>query len=287
MFVKIYMKKLTLFTFLIFGLGACKYFKHQSSKDAVAKVYDHYLYKADLQGIVPKGTKAKDSIEITKTFINNWIRQTLILHKAESNLSEEKRDFERQLENYRNSLVIYEYESELIRQKLDTVVPTKEIEDYYTANQANFGLRQNIVQVNYVTLSKNSPVVAKFRTLLKSDKPADRDKLEDLCQKSAANASLDNENWIPFTDLVKRIPLTVSDQVDFLDNNKFVELADSLYLYLVRIKAYKTRESVSPLSFEVANIRAIILNKRKLELVNRMQEDVFQEALKKKNFEIY
>lgn len=281
------MNKLILFAFLISGFGACKYFKQESSKDAVAKVFDHYLYKADLQGIIPGGTKAKDSIEIAKTFINNWIRQTLVLHQAESNLSEEKRDFTRQLENYRNSLVIYEYESELIRQKLDTIVPMKEIEDYYAANQANFGLRQNIVQVNYVTISKNSPVVAKFRTLLKSDRPTDREKLEDLCQVSAANASLGNENWIPFTDLVKLVPLTVSDQVDFLDNNTYVELQDSLYRYLLRIKAYKTKESVSPLIFEVANIRSIILNKRKLELVGRMQEDVFQKALKKKNFEIY
>lgn len=281
------MNKLILFTLLIFGLGACKYFKPENSKDAVAKVYDHYLYKADLEGIVPGGTKPKDSIEITKTFINSWIRQTLVLHQAESNLSEEKRDFEHQLEDYRNSLVIYEYESELIRQKLDTVVSMKEIGDYYTANQANFELRQNIVQVNYITLSKNSPVVAKFRTLLKSDRPADREKLEDLCQSSAASASLDNENWIPFSDLVNRVPLTVSDQEDFLGKNKYVELQDSLYRYLVRIKEYKTRESVSPLSFEVANIRSIIVNKRKLELVSRMQEDLFQEAVRKKNFEIY
>ena len=281
------MNRLILFVLLIFGLGACKYFKPESSKDAVAKVYEHYLYKADLLGIVPVGSKPKDSIEITKTFINNWIRQTLVLHQAESNLSEEKRNFDRQLEDYRNSLIIYEYESELIRQKLDTVVPMKEIEDYYTANQANFGLRQNIVQVNYVTLSKNSPVVAKFRTLLKSDRPADKEKLADLCQASAANASLDNDNWIPFNELVNRVPLTVTDQVDFLDNNKYVELQDSLFRYLVRIKAYKTNESISPLSFEVANIRSIIVNKRKLELVNRMQEDIFQEALKKKNFEIY
>jgi len=281
------MKQLIFFTLLLFGLGACQYFKHESSRDAVAKVYENYLYKADLQGIVPEGTKAKDSIEITKSFINSWIRQTLVLHQAESNLSVEKQDFTRQLENYRNSLVIYEYESELIRQKLDTAVTMKEIEDYYTANHANFALRQNIVQVNYVTLSKNSPVIAKFCTLLKSDRLTDREKLEDLCQSSAASASLDNENWIPFTDLVKRVPLAVSDQVDFLDNNKYVELQDSIYRYLVRIKAYKTKNSVSPLSFEVANIRSIILNKRKLELVSRMQEDMFQEALKKKNFKIY
>jgi hypothetical protein len=280
------MKKIILIVILATALGACKFLRRENREDAVARVYDHYLYKADLAGIVPEGSKTKDSIEITKTFINNWIRQTLLLHQAQSNLTDEQQDFARQLEDYHNSLVIYEYEAKLIRQKLDTVVTSNEVEDYYSANQANFELRENIVQVNYVTLSKNSPLASKFRTLLKSDRPADKEKLEDLCQ-SAANCSLDDENWLPFNDLVKRIPLTVSDQVSFLESNKYVELQDSLYRYLVRIKSFKTKESVSPLSFEVDNIRSIILNKRKLELVSQMQEDVFQEALKKKNFELY
>jgi hypothetical protein len=281
------MKKIVILILIVVALGACKFFGRENREEAIARVYDHYLYKADLAGIVPKATKAKDSIEITKTFINNWIRQTLLLHQAQSNLTEEQQDFEKQLEDYRNSLVIYEYESKLIRQKLDTVVTEKEVADYYAANQANFELRENIVQVNYVSLSKNSPLVSKFRTLLKSDRKNDRDKLEDLCQSSAAASSLDDENWLPFNELVKRVPLTVSDQVDFLESNKYVELQDSVFRYLVRIKSFKTKESVSPLSFEVNNIRSIILNKRKLELVSRMQEDIFQEALKKKNFEVY
>lgn len=281
------MKKVFLIVFIAATLGACKFFGRENREEAVARVYDHYLYKADLAGIVPQGSKPKDSLEITKTFINNWIRQTLLLHQAQSNLTDEQQDFAKQLEDYQNSLIIYEYESKLIRQKLDTVVTTKEVEDYYAANQANFELRENIVQVNYVTLSNNSPLVTKFRTLLKSDRTADREKLEDLCQSSAAASSLDNENWLPFTDLVKRVPLTVTDQIDFLESNKYVELQDSVFRYLVRIKAFKTKESVSPLSFETDNIRSIILNKRKLELVSRMQEDIFQEALKKKNFELY
>ena len=281
------MKNFALIILIAFALGACKFFKRENREDAVARVYDHYLYKTDLEGIVPKGSKTKDSLEITKTFINNWIRQTLLLHQSVSNLTDEQQDFTKQLEDYHNSLVIYEYESKLIKQKLDTVVSTKEIEDYYAANQANFELRENIVQVNYVTISKISPLVSKFRNLLKSKRPADMEQLEELCQSSDASSSLDNENWLPFNELVKRVPLTVSDQVSFLENNKYVELQDSLYSYLVLIKSFKTKESVSPLSFEVDNIKSIILNKRKLELVSRMQEDIFQDALKKKNFELY
>jgi hypothetical protein len=46
-------------------------------------------------------------------------------------------------------------------------------------------------------------------------------------------------------------------------------------------------ESTSPLSLEVNRIRNMILNMRKQKLINRMQEEVFQEALKNKEFEIF
>jgi hypothetical protein len=60
-----------------------------------------------------------------------------------------------------------------------------------------------------------------------------------------------------------------------------------MYVYLVRFKDFKIKESVSPLNFEKQRIRDIILNKRKIELINRMQEDIYTNARKKSVFEIY
>lgn len=68
---------------------------------------------------------------------------------------ETNRDFIRQIEQYRNSLIIYAYESELVKQKLDTVVSQAEIESYYKSQ--NFHLRENIVLASYVIISKDSP----------------------------------------------------------------------------------------------------------------------------------
>ena len=88
----------------------------------MARVFDKYLYKADVAGVIPNGSSKQDSITLAKNYIQNWIKQQVILHKAETNLDEEKKDVEKKLEEYRNSLITYIYEKELIRQKLDTVV---------------------------------------------------------------------------------------------------------------------------------------------------------------------
>lgn len=260
---------------------------HGSKQEPVARVNDKYLYRDDLKGLVPAGTAAKDSTDLVKTYINNWIRQQLLLQQAENNLSSDRMNFSKELEQYRNSLIMYEYESELVRQKLDTVITDKEISDYYQANLANFELRENIVKAGYVVVPLNSPLIPRIRTLMRSEKPSDSRALENLCQQHATTFSLNTENWMSFGDLQKIVPMNTDDQEDFLSKNRYFEVQDSASRYMVRIYDFKTRESVSPLSFEVQNIRSVILNKRRIELISRLEEDLFNDALKKKKFEIY
>lgn len=276
-----------------FLLAACSLFKKDKTADALAVAYDKYLYRSELAGIIPAGTPANDSIEIARQFIDNWIRRQVILQQAENNLSPGQKDFNKQLEIYRNSLIVYEYESELILQKLDTVVNDQEMQQFYNDNQANFQLRENIVKVSYIKVpkaSENTAPVKKAKSLLDSDRAANEDKLEELaelCQTSKLACRLDDGNWLLFNDLLRELPLDIFDQENFLRNRKYFETSDSLFFYMVRFIDYKIKESVSPLSFEMENIRSMILNKRKLELINRMQEEVFQKALKNKEFEIF
>lgn len=275
---------------LLLMLASCKYFGKNAEKGAIAKAYDKYLYLSDLQGVVPKGTSSNDSLEIVKQFIENWIHRQVTIHQAENNLSPEQMDFNDRLETYRNSLIVYEYESELIRQKLDTLVNEQEIRQFYEQNPGNFQLRENIVRYSFVKIPKSSAglVPAKKATqLLKSGKAGDIEKLEELCQSSKFICTIDAGNWIPFTELEREIPMMIDDQESLLRNRTFYETSDSLFVYLVKFNDYKIKESLSPVSYETENIRNIIINRRKLDLINRMEKEVFQKALENKDFEIF
>jgi len=261
--------------------------KGENKKNAIARVYDKYLYAEDLAGVVPSGTSANDSIESVTAYINNWVRQELLLKQAEDNLDAANSDFSKQIEQYRNSLVIYAYESELVKQKLDTVIPMPEIEAYYKNNQNNFHLRENIVLASYVIVNKASPIAGKVKTLLQSKRKADLDKLQTLCQENGADFLINSDTWISFSDLTRKIPLTVDDQEDFLSKNKYYEVKDTATLYFVAIPEFKTKESISPLNFEIENIKTILLNKRKAELLTRMEEDLYNDAVKRNKYEIF
>lgn len=270
-------------------LDSCNLFRSKSINrdEAVARVFDTYLSRDEISGLVPPGTTPTDSADITTAYINNWIRQQLLLKQALDNLSDDHKDFSKQIEQYRNSLVIYAYESELVKQKLDTVIPMSEIEKYYNDNQSNFWLRENIVLADYAVVPKNSPAIPRIKTLLQSRRDTDFEKLKELCSNSGGSCSVGNTTWKPLSELLRTVPVTVENPDEFLSKNKNFVVQDSLKTYIIAIQAFKSKESASPLSFEVPNIRAILLNKRKAEMLKTMEEDLFNDAVKRGKFEIF
>lgn len=165
------LKQLIVLFLLVLQLSACNYFRRDENegRDAVARAFDYFLYPEDIQGLVPAGASREDSVTIIKNYIDNWFRQKAVLRKAERNLADEKKNVEKKLEEYRNSLLTYQYETELIRQKLDTVISEEEIAAFYKNNPDNFELKDNIIKVIYLRLNKKSPKLNKVKEWYKSN----------------------------------------------------------------------------------------------------------------------
>lgn len=268
-------------------LTACEPAADPEKGEVVAKVYGYYLYESDLTGVVPSGTPKKDSLFLVGNYIDNWVKKRLLLRQAERNLTPKQQDFTQKLDDYKNSLLIYTYENELIRQKLDTIVAEAEIEAYYEQNKGSFELRYNIVKVVYVVLPHDSEEVKDFRKLLKNSDTLSISVIESLALQYAYSYYIGDEIWIRFDDLLEQVPIETFNQELFLRNNKYLEIDDNPFLYLIRFKDYMISESVSPLEIEHDNIRNIIINRRKQELIRSMHAELFDQALRDKVFEIY
>lgn len=270
-------------------ISNCRHFKKDDKPQShiIAKAFERNLYAKDLKNIVPKGTSNQDSITIIHNYINNWLRQQVVLKKAEDNLNQDQKNVHRQLEEYRNSLITYAYESLLISQKLDTSVSEEEMEKYYNDNAANFQLKDNIIKVMYLRVQDKAPKIDKVRKWYKSNNLKDRAQLEEYCHQFAIDFNLNDEEWLLFDDLLKKVPIKTYDKEEYLRNNRFIETRDTNSIWLVNIKGFKIKESVSPLSFEKDNIRNLIVNKRKLELIESMERTAFEQAVKNNNIKIY
>ena len=259
----------------------------KNKESLLARVNKDYLYKSELKNIVPAGTSARDSTLIVQNYVNNWVTEKVILHKAQKNLRKVDLQFEKQLEEYRNSLIIYKYESQLINQALDTVVSAAEIQKFYYDNIGNFQLKDNIVKVFYARFESNLSELSKIRRFFYSDIPEHRDSLMKYIEKFSDLYYRDDETWILFEDVIKYIPINTYNQESYLQNHRKIEINDDPMIYFVNFTDFKIKDGESPLSFEKENIRQIIINKRKLKIISQMRENVFQAALKDNSFEIY
>lgn len=269
--------------------SACRFFQKEDKQqpDAIAKAFDKVLYRSDLATIVPGGTSHQDSITIIRSYINNWLKQQVVLKKAEDNLNEQQKEVSAKLEEYRNSLITYIYESELIQQKLDTSVSEEEIKTYYNDHQANFLLKDNIVKATYVKLPSRAPKLDKVRQWYQSGSARDSSLLVDYCHQFATDFYFGGDEWLLFDELLKKVPIKTYDKEEYLRNNRFIEVSDTSGIYFINIRGFKIKESISPLSFENDNIRALIINKRKLELVDAMEKSAFDDAIRTSEIIIY
>ena len=286
-FNKLYRIFILISALLLAVIFACKRPLIDNEGALLARVNDEYLYDSELKGLVPEGSSPRDSMVLVKNFVNNWIKTTLMISKAEKNLTDHQLNYDKQLADYKNSLIIFKYESEWINQNLDTAVIDSEIETYYKEHLSDFELKENIAKVMYVILDQDSEEDLMFDEVLNLPDSLMLDSLEALCKLYANSFYLDTANWISFNRLQKIVPIETYNQELFLKENDFVKLNKGNELYLIKFVDYKIEDDISPLDFEHNDIRNIIINKRKMRLVKKMRNDIYENAILSKEFEIY
>lgn len=262
-------------------LCACSnLFKSEPDDRIVASANDKYLRISELAERIPDGLSDRDSTTLAENYITKWIQNEILIQKAKESLKSDEQDFTRQLDEYRNSLLLYTFEQKLVSQYLDTVVTQQEIEAYFMENRNQFELKGNIVKFNFVKISKRSSRhLREFRNLLKSDNPDYVIKLAEYAEKNATDYWFARE-WVSFNDLLDEMPLEVDNQALFLRRTNYAEAEDSLFYYLLRIIDYKTADSISPLEFEKDKIRNIILNARKIDFIEKKRQEYIDQAFK-------
>lgn len=261
--------------------------RDKSDKVPIARVGDSYLYAEDLAELLKGAKTAADSQQVMSNFVDSWIRRQLMVKIAEEYLPPEQLDIEKSIQDYRQSLLLHAYESELIRQKLDTNVTEQVIEDYYNNNPNSFELKEDIVQFYYIKIPLQAPKIDSAKYLFKTRNEENLKKLVKYGFQYAEDFYLQDSIWFELNELYKQIPID-HDQLRTLSKNHLSgEVQDSNFLYLIRINDFKEQRELAPLNYVKDDIRKIIVNQRKIDLINNTYESVYQEAVKNGTFENY
>jgi hypothetical protein len=282
------MNKPVIILFTIVLLAGCRNKINTAGRIPVAEVDNVILYYDEIPQLIQHGMSEADSTAIIQNYINKWAKRRLLLKKAEDNLTPELRSvLEQQIEETRTNLVIYQYQQQMILERMDTVLSDAELENYYKLNEKSFILNSDIVKALFIKLPVETPDLNKIRTLVRSNNQNDLQQLETFCYQFAEKFDDFNEEWVPMNRLAVELNQDIENNESFLKNNKFFETSDSLSVYLISIRDYRLRSATAPFDYVRNDIKRVIWNTRRIEFIQSLENGIYNDALKENSFKLY
>jgi hypothetical protein len=274
---------------LVTFLFSCNSFlKSDANKEPLARVGDTYLYWDEVAVVLGNTITKKDSASKVANYINNWATKQILLEKAKINLPDEKiSEFEQLVSNYRKDLYARAYKEALVNQVQDTVITEEDLRRFYEEEKENFKLKEKIIKLRFIQLPLqflNTKEVTESLRRFNEEDIRYLDSIGVQFKKLNFNDSL----WVPVSRVIDEIPPLNFDNEDrYLKKSQFFELEDAMGVYLTKINDVLDVNEIAPLSYVEPRIRQVLLNRRKLDYIRKLETEIIDEATKEKVFEIY
>ena len=246
----------------------------------MAQVYNHKLYLSEILDNMPSGLSPEDSVALVKEFIDTWVKEKLVLHAAERNLSVREKNFDKKMEDYRNSLLINAYYDKLVSDTTKFNITQEEMDAFTDDFGKRYTVDKDIVKLNYVKLAAKSVLTDKVRDILFDEEKRTSDK--ELLVKLLGDSieyMIDDKTWLYLDDIQAEVPFDVDDK-QLLSGPQYVDKTVSGYRYLMVILEHKDRRTMNETQDERAAARMMLVNQRKREFIENHVNLLYEKALK-------
>jgi hypothetical protein len=281
-----YFNKIFILSF--FGLVACDFPAVKTQIKPLARVNDALLYKEAIDFSFIEGRTEADSILFVQNIINDWATTQLLIDGAILNLSESTQvDFEELVQQYKSDLYTSAYVEALVSQNIDTLVSDSELQKVYVANKQLFVLKEDLLKLRYININASISNLKEIKKRFKRFNSEDEIRLDSISIQFNS-FYLKDSIWINSEQVVSKIkPLQLGFNKVLLKKPNFIQLKDSLGLYLIQINEFLERGNPAPIEYVSPTLKQIVINNRKLKLIKKLKSDIVDDAIKNKKFEIY
>ena len=254
-------------------------------REVIAKTKTQVLYKDDVLDALPISLSPEDSIAFVKSYVENWLHFTLLYEVADNNVSDNDSSLAKRVDLFRKELYINAYEQMFLQQKLDTLIPQKEIDEYYELHKNEYLLEHSVVKPIFIVfpLAKEREI-AEVEKLFFPKKEIDMDALKDFCFQHCQKFSFANQ-WVDLNALKQELPFEVRNEA--FPVGKSLKFEDTANVFFVKIEEQRGVGNRMPIELAHDKIAKTILQSRKVEMLKNMREKVFQDATRKKQYEVF
>lgn len=243
----------------------------------LAKVYNKPLYLSELDGMVPRTATPTDSTLIVNAFTDRWVKENLMLYEAERNIRKDL-NIDKLVRDYRASLILHDYEKNLAESELDSTITQEELMEYYESYKSHFQLEGTIRRCKFVKVPKNAPSLKKIAKWLDSNDEEDFATLSEYCEENALVYQLTDSIWLTRDALERDFPSSV---ISDMKEGEELDETEGDFRYFVKVLETKSKNSDPPVAYIRDRASNFILHNRKVDLVQKKKEDLFQNAERK------
>jgi hypothetical protein len=268
--------------------GSCNLSVKKSDGSALARVNQSFMTTQDISPTMFEGLSEADSTIQMQRLINDWAMQQLLIEGAQVNLDDaQQSNFEALVEEYKTDLYTSAYLEALVKQNLDTSITTQELSATYEQNKELFVLKEDLLKLRYINhdlkLTNADEIKRRFKRYNSEDQS-----ILDTISIQFNSYFLNDSVWIKSDQVLAKIkPLQKGFNNLLLKKPNFIQLKDSLGLYLMQINDVLASGNQAPMNYVLPTLKQIIINKRKLKLVNQLKNEIVNDAIKNETFEIY
>lgn len=287
--LRIFLRYTTVAAAVALSLAACQELPNYFAGDtALARVGRTELDRREAVSVVPAGVSGEDSVAFVNLYIDRWIRKQLKLREAEEMFSESAEDIDRQVEEYRQALLIRKLDRYYVEHGIDTVITDAEIKAYYDAHRADFRLDRTLVKGCVVCFDEGSRQAKRLLELMGSPSSERQQDFRDLCAKNNFELSDFTTTWVDYPEFLNCLPTLRSQNYDAaLDVRRVQQMRDGRHHYYYRIDAVLRKGDPSPLERVRSDIRRILFNQRQNEVIREHEQALYDAAAANDEFRIY
>ena len=281
-----YLNTFLIITFIV--LTTCDFPKVKDNIQPLARANDVLLLKDDIDFSFIDGATKSDSIIFVQNVINDWATNQLLIDGAIQNLSDETQiDFEQLLLQYKRDLYSSAYLEALVGNNLDSLVSYEELYEVFLLNKELFTLNEDLLKLRYININTSLSNLNEVKKMFKRFNSDDRSELDSISIQFNSFYFRDTI-WIKKEDVISKIkPLEQGFNKVLLKKSNFIEIKDSLGLYLIKINEVLQRGKPAPVEYVSPTIKQIVINNRKLNLIRKLKSDIVNDAIKNKKFETF
>ena len=126
-------------------------------------------------------------------------------------------------------------------------------------------------------MPKKADKLRKMRKWVEEFSVENIENMENYSVKNYGTLDFFTEYWVFERELMKQLPTTIDIK---LTPNKFFEMEDSVYVYMLNVLDYRKIGEIEPLDFAQDKIKNLLLNKQKIEFIRQFEEELYQQFKK-------